>query len=125
MLTSSICKVTGLVPAPPSRKRPEQPVLLVAAPLAQAIGVAFAPDCIKKTRDIPQLKDVHDCDRRTKLLDGAFAVDKEVTRGKRILLFDDLFRSGATLNALAALLYDERGASEVCALTPTRTRRNQ
>lgn len=31
----------------------------------------------------------------------------------------------ATLSALAALLYDEGGASDVCALTLTRTRRNQ
>ena len=114
-----------LIPTPPSRRRAEQPLLLVAGPLAEALGIAFAPEYVTKAKEIPELKDVHDFDQRTKLLEGAFKVDKVKTAGKRVLLFDDLFRSGATLNALGALLYDEGEAADVCALTLTRTRSNR
>jgi len=39
-----------------------------------------------------------------------------------VLLFDDLYRSGATMNAIAAALLDEGGAADVFALAITRTR---
>jgi adenine/guanine phosphoribosyltransferase-like PRPP-binding protein len=51
--------------------------------------------------------------------------DWGVVRGKRVLLFDDLFRSGATMNSVTALLYERAGAAEVYALTLTRTRSAQ
>ncbi len=36
-----------------------------------------------------------------KLVDGLYAVDPAHTAGKNILLFDDLFRSGTTMNAIS------------------------
>lgn len=52
----------------------------------------------------------------------AHEVERGEVQGRRILLFDDLFRSGATMNAITAALYDQGGAAEVFALTITRTR---
>lgn len=52
-------------------------------------------------------------------------VTSRFVAGKRILLFDDVFRSGATMNSITAALYDQGGAAEVCALTLTRTRSKQ
>jgi competence protein ComFC len=75
-----------------------------------------------KTRETPQLKNVFDFDERLRLLDGAFEVDRPNVEDKTILLFDDLFRSGATLNAITSVLYDQGGASDILALTLTRTR---
>lgn len=40
----------------------------------------------------------------------------------KILLFDDLYRSGATMNAITEVLYDEGYADDIYALTITRTR---
>ena len=71
------------------------------------------------------MKDVRDFDERLRLLDGAHAVDAPVVQRRRVLLFDDLFRSGATMNAIAAALYDEGRAEDVVALTITRTRSNR
>jgi competence protein ComFC len=45
-------------------------------------------------------------------------------KGKCLLLFDDLFRSGATMNAITQSLY-EHGAADVFALTITQTRSNR
>lgn len=111
-----------VVPVPPSRQRPVQPVRLLGDGLAKRLGLEFAADCVRKIRDLPQLKDVHDYDERTKLLHGAHAIDRSRVVRQRILLFDDLYRSGATLNAVAEVLYDEGGAAEVFALTITRAR---
>ena len=41
---------------------------------------------------------------RLQNLDGAFAVDKEVVRGKRVLLIDDVCTTGATLVAASKVL---------------------
>jgi predicted amidophosphoribosyltransferase len=62
---------------------------------------------------------------RWHLLDGLHEVDPARVEGRRVLLFDDLFRSGATLNAVTAALYDQGHAAVVCALVLTRSRSQQ
>ena len=69
------------------------------------------------------LKDVFDFAKRTELLDGAFAVDATKTTGKRLLLLDDLYRSGATVSAITTLLLTMGAASAVYLLTLTQTRK--
>lgn len=51
-------RVDLLVPVPPSRHRAMQPVLVLAAAVADRLGVEYCPDCVKRTREVPQLKDV-------------------------------------------------------------------
>lgn len=117
--------VDSIVPVPPSRPRASQPVLVLADALAKRLNLPCAPSSVTRTRDVPELKNVYDYDRRTRLLAGAHAVDKAQVRGRKVLLFDDLYRSGATMNAITAALYDEGAAADVFALTITRTRSNQ
>jgi predicted amidophosphoribosyltransferase len=100
------------------------PVMILAEAVSKQTGIALA-DCVKRARDIPQLKNVTDLDERTKLLQGLHSVDKTVTQGRTILLFDDLYRSGATMNSIAAELRDNGLAADVYALTVTRTRSNR
>jgi predicted amidophosphoribosyltransferase len=114
--------VDMIVPVPPSTKRPT--VMELAEALHKPTGIPLA-DCVKRVRDIPQLKNVSDLDERAKLLDSLHSVDKAVTQGKTILLFDDLYRSGATMNAIATELRDNGLAAGVYALTVTRTRSNR
>jgi len=115
-------RVDFILPVPPSRSRPQQPVLA----LAQAIGVRAAIplrlDCIRRAKQVPELKNVFEYTRRLQLLQGAHTVEQAVVEGRRVLLFDDLFRSGATMNSISAALYDQGHAAEVFALTITRTR---
>jgi hypothetical protein len=84
-----------IIPVPPSTKRATPPVMLLGEALSKRTGVPLA-DCIMRARDIPQLKNVTDLDERAKLLEGLHSVDKTATQGKVVLLFDDLYRSGAT-----------------------------
>jgi predicted amidophosphoribosyltransferase len=111
-----------IVPVPPSSQRKEQPVIVLAHAIGVRIGIPVFEDCVWKVRETAQLKNVFDFDERSRLLDGAFEIDRSVTRGKTVLLFDDLYRSGATLNTVNSLLYDRGGAKDVLALALTRTR---
>jgi len=119
---SYLPKVDLIIPVPPSTPRPEQPVILLARAIGERLRVPVCEGCVAKVRDTPQLKNVFDFDERSRLLDGAFEVDLSMAKGKIVLLFDDLYRSGATLNAITTLLYDQGGAKDVLALTLTRTR---
>jgi competence protein ComFC len=73
-------------------------------------------------RDIPQLKDISDYDERVRLLQGVHQIERDKVAGRRVLLFDDLFRSGATMNEVTANLYDRGGVVDVFACTLTCTR---
>jgi competence protein ComFC len=77
---------------------------------------------LPKTRETPQLKNIFDLDERLKALDGVHTVDAAATQGRKILLFDDLYRSGATMDAITNVLYEQGKAADVFALTITRTR---
>jgi len=116
--------VNLIVPVPPSTKRAVPPVMLLAETLSKQTGIPLA-DCVTRARDIPQLKNVTDLDERAKLLQGLHSVDKTATQGKTVLLFDDLYRSGATMNAIAAELRDVGLVADLYALTVTRTRSNR
>jgi competence protein ComFC len=113
-----------IVPVPRSNQRAVQPVFVLAEVISKRLGIPLA-NCVKRARNIPQLKNVYDLDERLKLLDGLHEVDTPATQDKKILLFDDLYRSGATMNAITAALYEQGKAAEVFALTITRTRSNQ
>lgn len=116
--------VNGILLVPASKTRTVQPVPLLSKGIADSLGLEFMDDVIKKTRDIPQLKNVLDYDKRVELLKGVFSVDKAKTKGRKLLLFDDLYRSGATLNEITNTLYDQGQAADVFALTITCTRSN-
>lgn len=111
-----------IVPVPPSRARCLQPVLVLAEAIGKNLGMRVRPDAITRVKAIPQLKDVFGYDARVKLLEGAHSADPAIVEGNGILLFDDLFRSGATMNSITETLYGIGKASDVFGLTITRTR---
>jgi predicted amidophosphoribosyltransferase len=114
-----------LIPVPPSNTaRRNQPVLAVATGLSERCGIQLIDSCIRKVKSTAQLKDVFEAAKRTELLRDAFAVDRTLTTGKRILLFDDLYRSGATAATISRLLVHNGGAKAVYLLTLTQTRRS-
>jgi predicted amidophosphoribosyltransferase len=111
-----------LVPVPASRARALQPLLTVGEALARELELEFSPACVWRIREMPELKDVYQYDERFRLLSGLHQVDRAIVSERKVSLFDDLFRSGATMNAITAALYDLGSASDVYALTITRTR---
>lgn len=117
--------VDSIVPMPASNIRRNQPVLEVAKALGKKLGVPVCDNCVSKVKQTPQLKDVYDYEERRKMLEGAFAVKLDQTADKSLLLFDDLYRSGATMNAVARELIRTGEAKEVFVLALTHTRSSQ
>jgi predicted amidophosphoribosyltransferase len=124
-IESYLPKLDVIVPVPPSTPRSEQPVILIARAVGKRNKIPVSEDCVWKIRETPQLKNALEYDQRWRLLDGAFDVDSALVTGKTLLLFDDLYRSGATMNAITSALYDKGRAKEIFALTITRTRSRQ
>jgi predicted amidophosphoribosyltransferase len=81
------------------------------------------PEAVRKIRKTPGLKDIRDVDERRELLDGAFKANPVHLEGKGVMLIDDLYRSGATANAVTLALL-AAGAARVYYLAATRTRTN-
>lgn len=111
--------IDAIVPVPPSVARKDQPVILVAAALADRLKIPLCTACIAKVKQTPQLKDIVEYDKRTEALKDAFTVASDQTKGKNLLLFDDLHGSGATVRAIVGLLKREGQAKAVYLLTLT------
>lgn len=112
-----------LVAVPPSNtSRKVQPVALVAQGIAAEMGYELLENLRFKKNAAAQIKNVKDAEERHKLLADAFDVDVAKTKGKKVLLFDDLFRSGATMNELAATLIKTGKVAEIYALALTKTK---
>ena len=115
-----------IIPVPPSREtRAFQPVIAVAKGVSKFTGIKLCTDCVVKIKKTPELKDIYEFNKRVEILKDAYAVAKREVEGRNILLFDDLYRSGATLNAITQALKDKGKAKEVYALTLTITRRRR
>jgi predicted amidophosphoribosyltransferase len=117
-------KFDAIVPVPPSHQRAVQPVIILAEGIGQALNVPVL-SCVGTTRPTSQLKNITDPEERKTRVDGLYQVDVNQTRRRKILLFDDLFRSGTTMNAITEILLDPGQAAVVRALTITKTRSNQ
>ena len=111
-----------VVPVPPSKVRTVQPVVIVATGIAGKLGVPCEQAAVSKTKDTAQLKNVDDHAQRMKMLAGAFTADPAKVEGRSVLLFDDLYQTGATLNAITAALLESGKASKVVVLTLTKAK---
>jgi len=112
-----------IVPMPPSNiSRRSQPVLELARSLGSRTGVPVSEDALTKVKETPQLKNVYDYQERARLLNEAFEARNSLIQGKTVLLLDDLYRSGATLNAASQALRQKGKAKTIYVLALTRTR---
>jgi competence protein ComFC len=111
-----------IIPVPPTRiYRRLQPVARLADGLGKRLKIPVAHDAIRKLKQFAELKNVYDAEERRKLLEGAFEINAARATGHRVLLVDDLYRSGATMNAIAQGL-TRSGASAVFVFAFTQTR---
>ena len=113
--------VEAIVPVPPSRVRTIQPVLLLASGIAKEMALPLR-NVVQRLQSPKELKNVFDYHERIKLLENAHDATGAAVRGKSVLLVDDLYRSGATMNAVTEALRSKGKVSAVFAFAPTRTR---
>lgn len=99
---------------------------ILASTLARELGVPCWAKAVRRVRATPPQSAVDWAARRDNVA-GAFALSGgkkdgplERLKGKRILLVDDAFTSGATANEIASLLKDGGGVEAVCVATLAR-----
>lgn len=107
-----------IIPVPSSNERKVNPVHVFCEALAGKIKIPMQTLVVKTRQTQPQ-KEMKTLAQKRANVAGAFSVRTEI-KGMRILLVDDLFDSGATLDEISQLLL-EHGASRVNVLTLTRT----
>lgn len=118
-------KFDAIIPVPSSKVRAVQPVDAIAAALGKQRGVPVLMGYLTKTGNA-ELKGINDTDERLKALENTIEISgQEDISGQRVLLLDDLYRSGATLNACCNVLKEQAKIGDVSVLTMTKTRSNR
>ena len=114
--------VSTIVPVPLHRSRLRYRGYNQAALLARAFGrrasLPIVADCLVRSRATRSQVGLNAAERRTNV-QAAFACTSDALRGERVLLVDDVFTTGATLEACAEALL-EGGAVGVWAFTLAR-----
>ena len=115
-------EIDCIIPIPPSKSRRYQPVVELAKKVAELSNILLDLSTLKKVKSTSQLKEIVDIEERKKVLEGAFDIQENVFRNKNVLLFDDLYRSGATLKAITEVIKNKGKAKNVLVLTVTKTK---
>jgi hypothetical protein len=113
-----IAQVDAVIPVPSSVQREKDPVSSLASELARQLKVNYWP-VLAKSRKTDQQKQFQTLAQKKANVAGAFRLQSSI-KGKRLLVLDDLFDSGATLEEITKLL-KQAGADTVNVLTITRT----
>lgn len=116
----------ALIPIPPSKlDRPFQPVLELAKAIGNKTNLPLPNDYLFKVKQTQALKEIESPELRQQEIQDAFQVSDQRYLKESVLLFDDLFRSGETLNAVSKTLLSQGNVGRLYVLTVTMTRRKR
>jgi predicted amidophosphoribosyltransferase len=93
-----------VIPMPASRQRTRQPVHEVARQVAALLGSTYTDEVLVKTWSTGMMKDLDGYEQRVKALAGCFSVNAPLEASCDVLVLDDLFDTGASLQAACTAL---------------------
>lgn len=109
-----------VLPTPPTNKRIEQPVFLIAEAIASRLNIPYSDSILQKT-DSHQAKNMTYETR--KHLQGAIQKLKNAKRKCNILLIDDFYSSGYTATECVSVLKEDPLIEKVYYLAIVKTKR--
>ncbi len=103
---SSLKSSDFIITVPPSfTSRPFDPISFLAERISKRTGIRWEKDVIKRTRITKLQKGIFDKAGKEENVISTFRLNNPLfISEKRILLFDDLYDSGATINQIAQIL---------------------
>jgi len=107
-----------VIPVPASKDRDFQPVTEIARVIAEYLGISFTDDVLVKNTST-QSKDM---DKLNKNLSGSITAKLRATRIHNILIFDDLYSTGETINECVSVLKADPLLKKIYVLILTKTR---
>jgi competence protein ComFC len=110
-----------ILPVPPSNSA-RIVTRRIAQGIAAGLGSSYSDTALTKVENTSELKSIADREVRKELLRNAFRVDRAQVEGKAVLLVDDVYRSGATLESAAEAVASHGGPKSLYVLALTRTR---
>lgn len=113
--------INFIVPMPASNPREKQPVSEIANLIAKKLGVPIYHNILAKTQNGQSLKDLNTKEAKNELLKNSFTVYDSIANNVKwnALLIDDLYHTGATMEAACKALqgYSKINNVYVIALT--------
>ncbi len=91
------------------KKRGYNQAEIIAKELAKLTGLPIDLEAVKRIQDTRPQKELDHRERRRNL-QKAFVLEKIAKVPRRILLIDDIYTTGATINAVARLLNEKEGS---------------
>ena len=110
-------KIDIILPAPPTKHRDIQPIYIIAETIAKHYGIPYSDDVLGKT-GVEQSKDMV---KENTHLTGTINLIKKPKRNCNILLVDDLFSTGSTLNECTHALRTDSLINSIYVITITKT----
>jgi predicted amidophosphoribosyltransferase len=120
-LWSNRGKFDLIIPVPPSSSS-SMVTKKLAQGLAEGLSTSFSDTALLKIKSTNAVKGVSDPEIRKSMLTGVFQADAEQLNGRSVLLVDDIYRSGATLESATEVILAQGQAKTVYVLAITRTR---
>ena len=94
----------------------------IAKKVGKELNIPISQADIEKIKVTSQLKDLNNFSDKVEVLKDSFEIKTENLAGKTILVVDDLYSTGATLNVLTDVLYNKAQVKTIYVLALTRTK---
>ena len=122
-LSEYFASASLIIPMPPSKKRKRQPVTEIARELARLMNIPCYEEMLVKKTDTPAMKDIATRDEKVQTLIDAFAINDQLGEGfYDILIVDDLYDTGSSLEAATKVLREYSKTRNIYVATVTRKR---
>jgi predicted amidophosphoribosyltransferase len=120
-LAEQFSSASLVIPMPPSKQRPRQPVIEIAHIIAKNMGIPCYENLLIKTKDTPQMKDIESRKDKVDTLVRALAINDLLGNAQYdVLIIDDLYDSGASLEAATNILREYKKVRNIFVATATR-----